>query len=93
MKKAADLISALMDSFMLDNRQREAVSLFSGWTKIVGVNDGAHSSIEEIENGVVYVKVDHPGWLQKLEMKKSYILRQLKKNYPELEIRSIRFRL
>ena len=93
MKKASDLVAALMDSFCLSQSQRQAVSLFSAWTEIAGINEGSHSKIEEIEGGIVYVKVDHPGWLQKLEMKKSFILRKLQKNYPELSIKGVRFRL
>ena len=91
MKKASDLINSMMDSLFQDNSQREAVSLFSSWEEIAGINEGAHSRIEEIENGVVYVKVDHPGWLQKLEFKKNKILKTLQKKYPELAIKSIRF--
>lgn len=93
MKKASDLVNAMMDALIQNEQQREAVSLFSAWTKIAGVNEGSHSKIEEIEGGIVWVKVDHPGWLQKLEMKRSIILKKLQKNYPELSIRTIRFRL
>ncbi len=93
MRKASDLVNAMMDALIQNEQQREAVSLFSAWTKIAGVNEGSHSSIEEIESGIVWVKVDHPGWLQKLEMKRSTILKKLQKNYPELSIRTIRFRL
>lgn len=91
MKKASDLINVMMDSILQNDAQREAVSLFSAWSKIAGVNEGSHSKIEEIENGVVLVKVDHPGWLQKLEMKRSGILKKLQKNYPELAIKAVRF--
>ena len=93
MKKASELINAMMDGLLQNDMQKEAVSLFSAWSDIAGINEGSHSRIEEIEKGVVYVKVDHPGWQQKLEMKKSGILKKLKKNYPELSIKSIRFLL
>jgi len=93
MKKASDIVSIMLDSLIQNEQQREAVSLFSAWAKIAGINEGSHSKIEEIESGIVWVKVDHPGWLQKLEMKRSTILRKLQKNYPELSIKTIRFRL
>jgi predicted nucleic acid-binding Zn ribbon protein len=91
MKKASELVQAMMDNLIQNEQQREALSLFSAWTKIAGINEGSHSRIEEIENGVVIVKVDHPGWLQKLEMKRKNILKNLKNSYPELEIRDVRF--
>ena len=93
MKKASDIIGAMMDSLLQNAGQKEAVSLFSAWTEIVGTDEGAHSKIEEIEDGIVYVKVDHPGWLQRLELKKKNIMSKLKSNYPELSVRGIRFRL
>jgi predicted nucleic acid-binding Zn ribbon protein len=91
MKKASELVQAMMDNLIQNEQQREALSLFSAWTKIAGINEGSHSKIEEIENGVVFVKVDHPGWLQKLEMKRKNILKNLKSSYPELKIRDVRF--
>lgn len=91
MKKASDLINAMMEGLFKDNMQREAVSLFSAWQDIAGINEGSHSRIEEIENGIVYVKVDHPGWMQKLEFKKKKILKTMQNKYPELAIKSIRF--
>ncbi len=93
MKKAADIINAMMDGLFQNNAQREAATLFSAWSEIAGIDEGSHSQIEEIENGIVFVRVDHPGWLQKLEFKKAGILSKLKKNYPELSIRNIRFLL
>ncbi len=93
MKKAADLIKIMIDNMIQDESQREAVSLFSSWSEIAGIDEGAHSKIEEIENGIVYVKVDHPGWLQKLEFKKRTILRKLQKSYPELKLKDVRIRL
>lgn len=91
MKKASEVINLMMESLFSDNSQREAVSLFSAWQEIAGINEGSHSKIEEIENGVVYVKVDHPGWMQKLEIKKKNILKTMQKKYPDLAIKSIRF--
>ena len=93
MKKASELINAMMESIIRNEADREAVSLFSAWSKIAGLNEASHSRVEEIEKGVVYVSVDHPGWLQKLEMKHSQILKKLQKNYPELSIKAIRFLL
>ena len=93
MKKASELINAMMDGLLQNDMQREAVSLFSAWAEIAGLNESAHSKIEEVENGVVFVRVDHPGWLQKLEMKRSGILKKLQKNYPELGIKTVRFLL
>ncbi len=91
MKKASELINAMIDDLMKNESQREVVSLFSSWKEIAGENEGAHSAIEEIENGIVIVNVDHPGWLQRLGLKKKNILVKLKKKYPELSIKNIRF--
>jgi len=43
-----------------------------------------------VKRGAVLVEVDHPGWLQMLQLKKSQLLKNIRKRYPELEIRDIR---
>ena len=91
MKKASDLIDIMMNNIISNSEQRKAVSLFSTWSNIVGINEGSHSKIIEIEKNTVFVKVDHPGWLQKLELNKKNILKKLKIEYPELNIKNIRF--
>ena len=40
---------------------------------------------------MVFVGVDHPGWMQMISMRKTRILSAIKRQYPSLEIRDLRF--
>jgi len=53
----------------------------------------AHSRISELEQGLLLVEADHPGWIQILQTKKQELLVTAQRRYPELGIRSIAFRL
>ena len=52
-----------------------------------------HSRIRELERGVLLVEADHPGWIQILQTKQEQILSAVQCRHPELNIRSIAFRL
>ena len=84
-------------------------SIFSAWSLIVkeimlnkdsentDENDmpalAVHSRVTELEKGILMVEADHPGWIQILKTKKAELLSLVKKQYPELEIAGINFRL
>ena len=56
----------------------------------MGTDIAAHSRVVDVKQGVVIVEVDHPGWLQVLQMKKAKILTEMKKRYPALGIENMR---
>ena len=81
--------------------------IFSSWKDIVdelwpgsgepGKGDipaaAVHSSIKNLERGVLFVEADHPGWIQILQTRQADILSVVQKRYPELDIKGIAFRL
>ena len=89
MKKAGDILRGILPDDQAAAATRWS-SFFSGWQKIVGTDIAAHSRVVEVQSGVVIVEVDHPGWLQLLQIKKSKILSDMKRRYPELGIHNIR---
>jgi predicted nucleic acid-binding Zn ribbon protein len=89
LKKAADILKAVLSD--QEAKQGEKWStFFRGWTALAGDDIAAHTEVKDIKRGSVLVEVDHPGWLQMFQLKKATILKSIKKNYPELEIRNIR---
>ena len=90
MKKASDILGAYMDSLQL-NLQKGNSSVFNSWANIAGEDMISHSSIKDLRNGYLIVEADHPGWIQLLQMRKKKILKNVQKNYPELDIADIRF--
>ena len=89
LKKAADILKAVLG----DQAARQGEnwsSFFRGWAAIAGDDIAAHSQVKDVKRGSVIVEVDHPGWLQMLQLEKAAILKSIQGHYPELEIRDIR---
>ena len=59
----------------------------------IGKNMASHSRIIDIENGILLVEADHPGWIQMLGNYKKYILKGFQMKIPELKIETLAFRL
>lgn len=89
MKKAGDILHSILRAQDAETA-RNWSSFFRGWETVAGEDLAAHSVVQDVKNGAVYVEVDHPGWLQMLQLKKSKILKDVKAKYPELGIVDIR---
>ncbi len=92
MRRAGDILRLFLD----ENTAEQAdlyQGFFAGWGKIVGEQIAAHSRVKDIQNGIVIVEVDHPGWIQMLQLKQTQVVTTLRKKYPDLEIRGLRLQL
>lgn len=91
-KDAKALLAAFFDE---EKRRRGGMyaEFFSSWRIIVGERLAAHSRVVEVEKGTLIVEADHPGWIQLLQLKQTAILAATAVRFPELELRSIVFRL
>jgi len=91
-RTAAELIAAIISP-----QAAEAAGTWSRvlgtWPRLAGERAAAHSRITDIENHFVLVEADHPGWIQLLQFRQSDILENIRKKFPELDIRGIQFRL
>jgi predicted nucleic acid-binding Zn ribbon protein len=98
MRKASEVLSALFrekfDKEFLETA-RSSAGLFSSWSQIVeNIPEAAdHSRVRELEKGQLLIEVDHPGWIHILKIKQQELLSGAKRKYPELDIRSIAFKL
>ena len=88
---------------------RTSADLFSSWARVVeeawpGSFDeeqgkrvtpaaAVHSRIRELEQGLLLVEADHPGWIQILQTKQVELLSAVQRRHPDLGIRGITFRL
>lgn len=90
MKRARELVEQLFQNINHEDLKIYG-RIFSSWTDLAGTDLAAHSRILEIDRGIVFVGVDHPGWMQMISMRKARILSGIKKQYPSLEIRDLRF--
>ncbi|MFO8063720.1 MAG: DUF721 domain-containing protein [Spirochaetota bacterium] len=92
MERAGDLLEAFLKLHNISGGE-EYVAFFKSWHNIVGTDIASHTQLTDIKNGALKVEVDHPGWMQKLHMKKEQVLRKVAAQYPQLEIRTLHLRL
>ena len=90
MKEAKDLVEKLFNSIM-PPEGKEISSLFSSWKNIAGEDCAFHSTVSDLKEGVVFVSVDHPGWMQILHSRQKKILLKIREAYKELNVKEIRF--
>ena len=64
--------------------------LFRGWAEIAGPELGSRSRIVEVEDGVILVEVDHPGWLPMLLLRKRSLLEAARRAVPGGRIEDLR---
>ncbi len=88
MKKAADFIEQIFSNISIDEHN-DVISLFNSWEEIAGSNIASHSTIHDLDGTSLIVHVDHPGWVQMIDLKKRMLLRVLNQKYPELNIERI----
>lgn len=90
MKDAKEILSKFLNTSQI-LEAGQVHEFFSAWEQIAGANLAAHSRIKELEQGIVYIETDHPGWIQLLKIEERKILSALQKRFSGLEIKGIRF--
>ncbi len=95
---ADSVINAIFDK-ITESKKNESLRLISVWEKIVkkingcGQNLYENTSLVDLKNNILLVEATHNGWIQTLQMNSRFILKGLNMYVPDLEIRSLAFRL
>jgi hypothetical protein len=96
MKKAGDLLSAIIDEKTI-HQARGYSRLFRSWewlTKKYRIAAAAdHTRIKDLNRNILIVEADHPGWIQILQTKEHKLLEELRAGFPDLDIQGISIRL
>ena len=91
-----ELVNKLFENI---NDKNKPVQMLNVWKQVVSSIDGNgpqiadHSRLVDFKNGVLLVETDHSGWTQLLQLNSKYILKGLKMRFPQLEIKSLHYRL
>jgi hypothetical protein len=91
-KKAGELLKTFLSGDQFE-RAMKFDEFHRNWPDIAGQRLAAHSSVFDIDKGIMIVRADHPGWIQLLQLRQAYILKTIQTSFPELGIRGIAFRL
>jgi hypothetical protein len=93
-KRAGEYLAAIIDA-NLYNKAKVYSGFFSSWDQITqGCGLAAavgHSRVRELEQGILVVEADHPGWVQLLQTRAPQIIGALRRRFPELDIRGVSF--
>jgi hypothetical protein len=102
-RKVEDIISSIFENISTD-KMNDTLNMINSWKSVLlsinsrtNKNIGellvSHTKLIDLKNGVLLIETDHPGYIQTLQMYNSYILKGLKQKVPELEIKTLSFRL
>ncbi len=90
MEKAGDVLKLFLKNEQQLKEAARVAELFDMWTKLAGVNIASHSRIADITKNLIFIQVDHPGWMQILQLQEEQILKRIRKAFPSLEIKGMR---
>ena len=68
------------------------INISTAWKNIVGKTIAKNTEIKNFKNGKVTVKTVNPIWRNELIFQKEDLLKRLKKEEPELNIKELEFR-
>ena len=92
MRRVGDVLSAIFDENMMRKAQ-EYSDFFSCWKELTAKNGiaaaGDHSWVKNLEHGLIWIEVDHPGWKQILQTKESDLLSGFRRRFPKMDISGI----
>ena len=67
--------------------------LFTGWKEVAGPALADHSRLADVDDGVLVVDVDHPGWMQMLALRRQAVLEAARRAAPKAHITGLRGRI
>ena len=83
-------LDKLLTQFSWDGELARA-EFFVGWAKIVGEQNAANSTPEELEKGLLLVRCKSTAWATQLRLMQTQILERIASDYPTLKVESIKF--
>jgi hypothetical protein len=83
---AQDLVARFVESIGIRD-EKGVVPFVRAWPTIAGRDLAAHSQILDVKNGALLVGLDHPAWLQRMQMEQRRIVKMVQLQFPSLEIR------
>jgi len=92
MERAGEILKGILKETRIREGEKY-VSLFRGWSDLVGEPLSAHTKVADIHGQHLMVEIDHPGWFQMFKFKERQILKVIRNNYPELDILTIKVRV
>lgn len=85
MYRAGDLLKQVLARAGFDPDAPEA-RIYQVWDDILGHDLAGRARLRDIDRGRLVVEVDHPAWMQLVQMRQRRILRRVARRFPALGI-------
>ena len=85
MYRAGNLLKEVLARAGFDPDAPEA-RIYRVWDDILGHDLAGRARLRDIDRGRLVVEVDHPAWMQLVQMRQSRILRRVARRFPALGI-------
>ena len=90
MDNIKDIVNQVIENISAKKSENREL-LYTVWKGTLNKQELQHAKLQGEKNGTVFVVVDSPAWLYQMKMREGKILKELKKEIPE--ITQIRFRV
>ena len=88
MYPAGDLLKEVLARAGIDPKAPET-QIYRVWDEILGLELAGHAVLREIDRGRLIVEVDHPAWLQLIQMHQRKIIERLNIRFPALSVQRL----
>jgi predicted nucleic acid-binding Zn ribbon protein len=85
MYRAADLLKEVLARAGFDPQAPQA-RIYRTWDELLGPDLAGSARLRDIRRGRLEVEVDHPAWLQLVQMRQQEILLRVQRRFPELAV-------
>lgn len=83
-----NLIDIYLNTVLKKERPKKS-EIYDKWDDIISNKFKHHLKIKEINNDKLILVADHPAWVQRANMSKNIILKNIKKEIPSSNIKTI----
>jgi predicted nucleic acid-binding Zn ribbon protein len=67
--------------------------LFDSWADLAGEALSRHTRLVDVHDGILVVEVDHPGWMQMIQLRRESLLEAARRTAPLASITGMRVRV
>ena len=88
MERASDILESFFRRTNIAGGEQH-VAFYRSWEEIVGPDLASHISVTDIRNHALCIEVDHPAWMQQVQLRQARILKTVQTRFPKLAVTTL----
>ena len=88
MYRAGELLKEVLTRAHVDPEAPQT-RIYQTWDQILGADLAGRARLRDIDRGRLLVEVDHPAWIQLIQMRQRTILRRVQRQFPVLGVKRL----